>query len=300
MKNWFLLIVLGLSFSALSAATVNVSPGSSIQDAIDAAQDEDEIILEAGTYSGDLDLSGKNITIRGQGFDTIIQGTGTSSVIRCESGSSIIDQVSITGGSAVNGGGVYALGTCSIAVTNSAIYNNAASSTGAAICIRGEGIPIFSNNVVAFNTRSGSAEPHSIYINDASARFIRNTVTQNASPGNGFFIMGSNSRVRLVRNIISENGENGVGRGTCVLGGARLGSRVRMIRNIFYNNSASEIFINGRDFTGKKGVRRAQNRIGSSRFSRNRFVDPGFTSVGEDFNSSDFTSTLTKFGAFSE
>ena len=300
MKNCFLAIVLGLSFTIANAATVNLSPGSSIQDAIDAAADEDEIILEAGTYTGDIDLSGKNITIRGQGFDSIIQGSGTNSVIRCDSGSSIVDQVSITGGSAANGGGIYVLGTCSLAVTNSAIYNNTASSTGSAICIRGEGIPIFSNNVIAFNLRGGSAEPHTIYVNDASARFIRNTVTQNTSPGNGFFIMGSNSRVRMVRNIISENGENGVGRGTCVLGGARLGSRVRMIRNIFYNNSASEIFINGKDFSGKKGIRRAQNRIGSSRFSRNRFADPSFTTVGEDFATSDFTSILTKFGAFSE
>lgn len=303
-------LVMGFAFLSMlllpvQAVDINLSPDdtATLQETIDGATDGDVIILSAGTFPGNIDISEKNITIRGQGRDSIIQGSGDASVVRCSGNESVLDSVSITGGSAANGGGVYIIGSCSMQLNNSFVYGNSASSKGAAICIRASGTPEFSNNVIAFNTNGGSSEPHSIYLGDSRATFNRNTVAFNTSPGNAFFLAGSGARVRMSRNIIANNGENGIGRGICVVQGARLGRRVRVQRNVFFENSQSEIMFDGRDFSGSSGIRRAQRRVGSRRFSRNTFVDPLFTNVGSDFDSSDFTlqaeSSATNFGAFS-
>ena len=68
--------------SSASAATWTVeSDGSgdfaSIQDAIDAAADGDEVHLSAGTFYEPFDFSGKSLNIVGKGFEvTWIDGLG--------------------------------------------------------------------------------------------------------------------------------------------------------------------------------------------------------------------------------
>ena len=95
-------------------------PFCSIQDAIDAAVDGDEVVVGAGTYFENIDVLGKTITVRssfGPGVTTI-DGTGSNdSVVKCISGegsSTLLEGFTVTGGTGtvfpfvgVIGGGMF-------------------------------------------------------------------------------------------------------------------------------------------------------------------------------------------------
>lgn len=90
--------------------TINVTPGMSIQAAIESASDGDVVSVEAGTYAEKIDFLGKAITVVGTGPSSVIQGDLTGSVVRFASGegpASVLDSFTITGGGADFGGGVY-------------------------------------------------------------------------------------------------------------------------------------------------------------------------------------------------
>tara|TARA_B100001059_G_scaffold41316_1_gene33206 strand:+ start:1270 stop:3300 length:2031 start_codon:yes stop_codon:yes gene_type:complete len=95
---------------------IEVTPEESIQDAIELAMNGDTIELAPGTYYEAIDLMGKAITIR-SGFGCVstdhptIDATGLSRpVITCnqnEGRETRIIGLTLTGGSAINGGGIY-------------------------------------------------------------------------------------------------------------------------------------------------------------------------------------------------
>ncbi|MHC4220196.1 MAG: hypothetical protein ACYSU7_17260, partial [Planctomycetota bacterium] len=99
-------------------------PYSSIQDAIAAAVNGDEVVVAEGIYAEPIDFLGKAITVRSTDpadpavvAATIIDGTGNLHVVQCVSGEgadTVLDGITITGGNANGssfpdalGGGMY-------------------------------------------------------------------------------------------------------------------------------------------------------------------------------------------------
>jgi hypothetical protein len=100
------------------ADTHYVSPGESIQSAIDAANDNDEIEVAPGTYNEAINFNGKAVRLYSSGGPdiTTIDGSGNYHVVQCVNGedaNTILEGFTITGGNANGidaanqGGGMY-------------------------------------------------------------------------------------------------------------------------------------------------------------------------------------------------
>jgi len=60
--TFFLSFIIGATFA--DGAVIMVSPGQSVQAAINSASTGDEIVLQAGSYNEDLNITGKGLTLR--------------------------------------------------------------------------------------------------------------------------------------------------------------------------------------------------------------------------------------------
>ena len=69
MKPTLILLLLSVT---LRAATINVNPGGSIQNAINSAASGDTISVSSGTYNGDVNVNKSNLTVKGTGFPKIV------------------------------------------------------------------------------------------------------------------------------------------------------------------------------------------------------------------------------------
>jgi len=118
----------------VSASTINISPGQSIQTAINNANSGDTIVLSSGTYNEYGITINKNITIEGSSSgSSIIDGGGSGRVINVSSGVvATISSVTITNGKTPNvpygspnlseGAGINNQGT--LTLSKSTISNN--------------------------------------------------------------------------------------------------------------------------------------------------------------------------------
>jgi len=105
--------LMGLAGRGTLAAIIHVHEGESIQDAITAATDDDEIIVHPGTYCEvRIELQGKAIWLHSSDGPqvTIIDGEGSDCVIYCHQGEgpdTILEGFTITSGHSATGGGMY-------------------------------------------------------------------------------------------------------------------------------------------------------------------------------------------------
>jgi len=133
------LIIAGVLTLPLQAATITVADTgadhSSIQAAINAADNGDEIIVSPGTYLENINFNGKAITLRsasGDPDDTIIDGSGNGRVVTCTNGetsTTVLDGFTITNGSAHYGAGMVNEDS-SPTITNCTFSGNAADRRG--------------------------------------------------------------------------------------------------------------------------------------------------------------------------
>ena len=154
------LLLAGTSF----AATINVPADyTTIQAAVDAASDGDEIIVAPGTYTGTggevVDMKGKAITLRASGTsdETILDGNGTGPVVRCVSGentSTILEGFTITNGSNEYGGGIVCWTLSNPTITGCTITGNNASYRGGGIDIYNGCNPTITDCNISNNTSS--------------------------------------------------------------------------------------------------------------------------------------------------
>ena len=157
------LLIAGVLTLPLQAATITVADAgadhTSIQAAMDAANNGDEILVSPGTYLENIDFNGKAITLRsasGDPADTIIDGGGNGSVVTCASGetsSTVLDGFTITNGSATYGGGMYN-SISSPTVTNCTFSGNTATSRGGGMYNQLNSSPTVSHCIFSGNTAS--------------------------------------------------------------------------------------------------------------------------------------------------
>lgn len=128
----------GLVAAPAAAATILVpADHPTIQGAIDAAVDGDQVIVAPGTYGESIDLLGKEISVRSSSgaASTTIDAGGTDVVVRCESGETAASQLigfTITGGAAVAGAGLSVVSS-NPSIVDCVFTGNVASNTGGAI-----------------------------------------------------------------------------------------------------------------------------------------------------------------------
>lgn len=196
----------------LSAATVNVSLGASIQTAIDGSTAGDVLQLAAGTYHQRFDFNGKAVTVRGLRDElgnllTTIDGDAGGSVVRFVDGetrSSILEYVALANGKSttVGGGGIYCGGADPL-IRGCRIGGSQATQKGAGVAVTNCS-PRFEDCSIAGNTCNQNGG--GVAVTSASGvEFIRCRVSNNLAlnTGGGFYL--SKSSVLIGESEIDSN-----------------------------------------------------------------------------------------------
>jgi hypothetical protein len=215
-------LILGLlALPLVSFSTVRYVPSQhgSIQAAIDASSDGDEIIVSPGTYYENIAIGGKNIVLRSTDptsstavATTIIDGGSTDSVVvfsGYEADTCILAGFTIRNGFASGGGGISGNFT-EATIQNNVITGNSASWGGGVYCSKG---------IVRSNTISGnSADGGGGGVSGCEGIIENNVISGNTSGGYGAGVSGCSGIIR--NNIISGNSALYGGGGINQCGGA--------------------------------------------------------------------------------
>jgi hypothetical protein len=175
-------VVLAISSQPLQAlgAVIHVpADQATIQGAIDAASDADEIIVSPGTYVENINFNGKNIVLRSTDptsptvvANTIIDGNWDDTVVSfsgTETQTCVLSGFTITHGLAPNGAGIHGNGTRATVENNRIRCNQA---NGADDAGDGAGLHkcdgLIRNNSISLNLAHGIVNfvigtPHSFY-----------------------------------------------------------------------------------------------------------------------------------------
>ncbi len=242
-----LLVLAGLSLGgATFAQTVWHVPGDfpSIQAAVDAASDGDEIVVAPGVYRENLAL-GKDVYLRsadGPGVTTI-DGAGVGRVITLTEGASAghatVEGFTIRGGAGVSEGGGLQLTSASAVIRGNHIEENRACN-GVGITAVG-GAPRIEGNIIRYNARagcSGGSGGGGILLRTAgSAVVVGNAIEYNtiSSGAGGGISLGSAGTPRIEGNVIRYNSASSNG-GGIYLSNA---SNADVVQNLVYGNVAS-------------------------------------------------------------
>lgn len=188
MKAVFILLLFFVYPTAVSAASFDVNPGTSIQDVVNAASSGDEIHINNGTYTDPVNID-KPLTLAClSNTDTIIN-TGSSNIgISLIGGADnvTIKNCKITG----NGDGINADSVSNLTLQNLIVDNNSFAISGVyANNVTGLNISgtTFSNNIVGLDlvgTTSGVTVSTSVFTNN-STYHISNDTTNSVTATNG-------------------------------------------------------------------------------------------------------------------
>jgi parallel beta-helix repeat protein len=207
------LVLAGTSF----AATINVPADyTTIQAAVDAASNGDEILVAPGTYTGTgewvINLFGKPITIRATGTpeETIIDGEGQRRVVECSNGEgadTVIEGFTITDGfTSTDGGGIYCGNGDSPTISGCTISNNTATVDGGGIYCRDSSIATITDCTILSNTAGAGG---GIYCSSGSPTITGCTISGNTG-GRGGGINCSSGSPTITGCTISGNTANSV------------------------------------------------------------------------------------------
>jgi len=240
-----------LGTSLLSASTINVPADQpTIEGGINAAKTGDTVLVAPGTYTENINFSGKAIRVKSTAGAkvTIIDGGKVAPVVTFSTGEgakSVLSRFTVQNGtstfnSSYTGGGIYISGA-SPTITNNIIQNNSACSDGGGIGVS-FGSPRIQGNVIKNNIQSGcSGGPGGggiSLVGSGSARIIRNHIQNNSwgSNGGGITLFAAGTPT-ITNNIISHNSSGGgQGGGIWIVND----SNALIVQNLFYANTASQ------------------------------------------------------------
>ena len=199
---------------------------STVQAAVDAANEGDEVRVAAGSYTGvnhhndtaQLVYLDKSITLRG-GYDphtwvpdptlnaTILDAQGQGRVLYITGGvSPTVDGFHLINGSAGNGGGVY-VETASAELSHNEIYGNWAEGMGGGVYLKDSTATISANHIYT-NTTGGSGRGGGLAILDSPATVVDNVIEDNRAHVGGGVEMNSTlstGGALLMGNTIRDN-----------------------------------------------------------------------------------------------
>jgi hypothetical protein len=214
------LLIIGVA----SAATFYVPDDyPTIQGAINACVDGDEVIVRPGRYYENIDFVGKAITVKSvQGARvTTIDGKQAWSVVTFKSGEaldSVLDGFTVTNGRTNNGGGV-CCDHSSPTITNNIIMGNLAIGSsgwvgfGGGISCWEYSSPIISNNTIIVNIADQSGGGINCYFG-SSPTITNNNISGNTAGGNGGGIICiAGTYPAITNNTITGNTAGGNGGG---------------------------------------------------------------------------------------
>ena len=203
---------------------------ATIQAAINAASDDDTIIIQSGAYTGRLDTLGKRLTINGVAVNppTLI-GTPGGPVIRVrptagQVGTVRLSNLTIRDGDAALGGGIQVDADARVELFDSRLWQNAAAAGGAMVV----GIDAFAFiRGCDFWANTSGSDGGAIYaLGGADIRIEDTLFEANSAAGDGGALRMGGGRVELdpgVRFLL--NSADGVGGGMALFAGAELDAR---------------------------------------------------------------------------
>jgi hypothetical protein len=134
------LVIVGAAVAVPAQRVLNVPARyATIQAAIQAARNNDTVLVAPGVYSGTVDFAGKDITVRSTDGPEVTVISGGGPVVRFRSGqtnAAVLDGFTVTAGT----GGIVADGA-GPTILNNIVTQNTARSSGAGVYVRSTGAP---------------------------------------------------------------------------------------------------------------------------------------------------------------